>query len=118
MASKRSNGEGTISKVIRSGYSYWQCRYTVGTENGKQIRKAKYFKTQKEAREYLQSVSVELNNDTYLEPSKQTVSQWLDSWLKDYCNEQKYGTLKGYKGQCETHIKPALGAIKLADLKP
>lgn len=118
MANKRSNGEGTIDKVIRSGYSYWRCRYTVSNASGKQNQKAKYFKTQKEAREYLQSVSVELNNDTYLEPSKQTVSQWLDTWLKDYCNEQKYSTVKHYKAQCETHIKPALGAIKLCDLRP
>ena len=119
MPNKRANGEGSIGKVNRNGYTYWRCKYTVGKDaQGKQIQKVKYFKTQKEAREYLQSVSVELTNDTYLEPSKMTVAQWCDTWLNEYCNEQKYLTVKHYRTQCTNHIKPVLGAIKLTDLKP
>ncbi len=31
---------------------------------------------------------------------------------------QKYGTVKTYKAQIATHIKPALGAVKLTKLTP
>ena len=44
--------------------------------------------------------------------------QWLDIWQKDYLLSQKYGTIKTYKAQVATHIKPALGAVKLSELTP
>lgn len=36
----------------------------------------------------------------------------------DYLLSQKYGTVKTYKAQIATHIKPALGAVKLTKLTP
>ncbi|MCI8387585.1 MAG: site-specific integrase [Clostridiales bacterium] len=53
----------------------------------------------------------------YFEPSKLTVSQWLDTWLSEYVQPScKPLSLSTYKSRVETHIKPALGKIKLSEL--
>ena len=119
---KRSSGEGSIrhKTISRNGknYSYWEARLTVGKDPGtnRQIQKTFTGKTQKEVRAKMQAAAVAVNEKDYFDPIKITVSQWIDIWLKDYCSGIKYQTLKHYKAQCETHIKPALGATQLARL--
>lgn len=119
---KRASKEGTIYKktVMRSGkeYSYWEAQVSIGYDpgTGKRIRKTFTGKTQKEVRAKMQAASVAVENNDYFEPSRSTLGQWIDIWLDQYCGDVKYQTLKHYRAQCETHIKPALGAIKLADL--
>jgi len=119
---KRANGEGTIRKktVMRNGspYTYWEARVTTGRDpmTGKQAQRSFTGKTQKEVREKMQAAAVAVNNDDYFEPEKMTLSRWIDIWLENYCGDKKYLTVKHYKAQCETHIKPMLGAVKLSDL--
>lgn len=119
---KRANGDGTITKrtVTRSGkqYTFWEGRLTIGSDpgSGKQQRKTFTGKTQKEVREKMQAAAVAITQGNYFEPAKVTLAEWLDIWLKDYCADKKYLTVKHYTAQCETHIKPALGAVKLGKL--
>ena len=67
-------------------------------------------------REKLQAAAVARNQGDYFEPSKMTVGNWLDIWLKEYSGDKKYLTVKHYTAQVETHIKPALGALRLMEL--
>ena len=119
---RRAQGTGSIYKkeVTRKGktYSYWEAQVTVGADpgSGKQIRKTYTGKTQKEVREKMQAAAVAVQDGDYFEPAKMTVSQWLDLWLKEYTGDKKYLTVKHYTAQVETHIKPALGAVKLGKL--
>lgn len=121
-SNRAAQGAGTIRKktVTRNGtpYTYWEARVTLGRDagTGKQIQKSIYGKTQKEVREKMQAAAVALNNDEYFEPSRMTVGRWLDIWLSEYCGDKKYLTQKHYRAQCEAHIKPCLGAVKLAEL--
>ncbi|MBQ7895430.1 MAG: Arm DNA-binding domain-containing protein, partial [Oscillospiraceae bacterium] len=96
---KSANGSGTIRK--RSD-GRWEARYSLGFDpkTGKQIQKSIYGKTQKEVRQKLSKVSTEIDEGTYFEPSKMTLSQWLDTWLEEYSGDKKYLTVKGYKAQC------------------
>ena len=120
--SRSAQGAGTIRKktVSRKGqeYTYWEARVTVGRDpgTGKQIQKSFSGKTQKEVREKMQAAAVAVNEGEYFEPSKMTLAQWIDIWLKEYTGDKKYLTVKHYTAQCDTHIKPALGAVRLADL--
>ncbi len=124
MAKKAAAGAGTIRKktVTRRGkeYTYWEGRVTVGRDpgTGKQVQRSFTGKTQKEVREKLQAAAVAVNDRTYSEPSQMTLSQWLDIWLADYMGDKKYLTVKHYRAQVSTHIKPALGAVKLSQLTP
>ena len=80
---KNAQGAGTIRK--RSD-GRWEARFTTGFDpaTGKQVQKSIYGKTQKEVREKLTEVTMELDAGTYLEPTKDTVGQWLDTWLETY----------------------------------
>ena len=112
-----ANGGGSIRK--RSD-GRWEARYSLGFDpkTGKQIQKSIYGKTQKEVRQKLNKTSTEIDEGTYFEPNKMTLSQWLDTWLNEYSGDKKYLTVKGYKAQCSKHIKPALGDVQLHKLTP
>ena len=121
--SRAAQGSGTIRKktIMKKGrpYTYWEARITTGYDQGtgKQIQRSFSGKTQKEVREKMQAVAVELNNGTYKEPSKMTVGEWLDIWHDTYLNNIKPRTVKIYENDIRLHIKPALGAIRLESLK-
>ena len=112
---KKENGAGSIRKRPDG---LWEARYCAGTNpgTGKPIRKSIYGKTQKEVRERLTKITAELDDGIYTDPSKLTVGQWLDTWLSEYCADKKYLTLKTYRAQVNTHIKPGIGAVKLQKL--
>ena len=114
--SKRSaNGAGNIRK--RSNGS-WEARYTIGIDNktGKQIQKSVYGKTQKEVRQKLSKIISELDEGTYIEPSKMTLSEWLDIWTRDYLGGVAESTAFQYRRKIELYIRPALGKVKLCNL--
>lgn len=120
--SRAAQGSGSIRKktVTRNGqsYTYWEARLTVGHDpgTGKQIQRSFSGKTQKEVREKMQAAAVSVNEGTYKEPSKMTVGEWLDIWLKDYLGAVKPMTEINYTQHVKNHIKPALGAVKLESL--
>lgn len=112
---KNANGAGSIRKR-KDGT--WEARYCAGYNpgTGKPIRKSIYGKTQKEVRERLTKVTAEIDNGIYIDPLNITLGEWLDTWLNEYCGDKKYLTVKHYKAQVNTHLKPGLGAIKLQKL--
>ena len=118
MARRSANGTGTIRKktVTRNGkkYEYWEARYTEGADpgTGKQVQRSITGKTQKEVAQKLKAATTAIDNGTYTAPSKQTLGQWLDTWIATYCGGVKPRTLEIYKTDIRVHIKPALGAIR------
>ena len=119
---RRAAGTGSIRKrsVIRNGkkYEFWESAVTIGYDpgTGQQIRKTYTGKTQKEVREKMQAAAVAVQDGDFFEPSKMTVAQWLDLWLKEYSADWKYKTKEKYEAVCRVHLKPALGASRLAKL--
>lgn len=124
MAKRAAQGAGTIRKktVIRKGkeYTYWEARITTGRDpgTGKQVQRSFTGKTQKEVREKMQVAAVAVNTGTYITPQKMTVGQWMDTWAADYLGGAKPATVTIYKNNIKNHIKPALGAVALSDLRP
>ena len=119
---RRAKGTGNIRKrtVMRNGkeYTFWEAAVTTGYDpgTGQQIRKTYTGKTQKEVREKMQAAAVAVQDGDFFEPSKMTVAQWLDLWLKEYSADWKYKTKEKYEAVCRVHLKPALGASRLAKL--
>lgn len=114
---RNAAGGGTIRQ--RSD-GRWEARYTVGRDpgTGKQIQKSVYGPTQKDVRQKLARITTAIDEGVYTEPSKLTVSGWLDIWLGEFLNDVKPRTHELYRSTVEKRIKPALGAVKLCDLKP
>ena len=124
MAKKNAKGMGTIRKkvVTRNGkeYTYWEARVTTGRDpgTGRQVQRSFTGKTQKEVREKLQAAAMAVNQGTYTAPVRMTVGRWLDTWQKDYLCGVKPSTAYIYGSNIRNHIKPAMGAAALSDLRP
>lgn len=116
---RKRNASGAGSIRQRSD-GRWEARITVGTDpgTGKPVRRSIYGNTQKEVLVAMRDAQKSVDDGLYIEPTRLTLAQWLDIWQRDYLLSQKYGTVKTYRAQIATHIKPALGAVKLSKLTP
>ena len=118
MPRKRApNGSGTV-RQRKDGR--WEAIYSVGRDpgTGKLIRKSVYGETSEEAARKLRAATAAIDENTYLEPEKMPLRQWLGVWLAEYTGSAKPGTVKTYESNVRLHITPALGAISLSDLRP
>lgn len=90
----------------------WEARCTI---NGK--RMSFYGEKQTDALKAMRAAQKAADDGVYFEPSRLSLSQWLDIWLSEYVEPSaKPLTYSTYKSRVETHIKPALGRIKLTAL--
>ena len=119
MANKTTRNAAGNGNIRHRSDGRWEGRYTAGIDpkTGKQIQKSVYGKTQSEARQKLSKITVALDEGTYLAPAKETLAEWLDTWLTTYMSHSiKPYTQDSYERICNVHIKPALGRIKLSAL--
>ncbi|MBP1971642.1 integrase [Virgibacillus natechei] len=76
------------------------------------------FTSKKKAQAAMNDVINELNKGSYVEPSSETLGDYLDDWLKHKEKRIAHSTYLHYKSYLNNHIKPALGNVKVFDLKP
>jgi len=83
MAKKKANGEGTI-RQRKNGK--WEGRFTYGRDpfTGKQMQWSVYGDSHKEVQQKIREALTQINNDSYINPTKLTLGEWLDTWLKTY----------------------------------
>ncbi len=113
--SKRAKGEGSVSERPDGS---WIGQVTTGyTPEGKQKRKTVYGKTQTEALAKLAEVKQRLVNGTYTD-TKLTVSEYLETWLKEKERSVKERTAMLYREQAERYVIPRVGSVKLEKLTP
>jgi integrase len=86
---------------------------------GKRKRIVRYVEGRKsDAEDLLAELTVEAKRGTYIEPNKITFGQWIDEWLETYKKiEVSITSFDRYRSLVENHIKPALGAIYLQQLR-
>ena len=113
---KRGNGEGSVYKDSKN--NRWVAQATVGINpDGKAKRKSFYGKNRKEAVEKMQTALSEVREGTYSEPTKETVEAWLNKWIEGRKPHITYNTYIAYYRVINCHINPAIGKVKLKDLK-
>lgn len=123
---RNANGSGsirkkTITKPNGKSYIFYEARVTIGYDpkTGKQKQKSITGKTQSEVRKKMSEMIFEVDRGTYVDSSKQILSDWLDIWLETYIKGAvKPYTLDSYQSLCKTHIKPAIGHLRLDALNP
>ena len=117
MSKRRLKGEGTISKVKRGDKEYWRLMVTVGYDDeGKQIRKAFYGKTQKEANNKYAEWK---NKQSFNSDDKNTFADTYKNWLFEFKKiELKASTFEKYYGIYKNYIlsNNKLANTKLTDL--
>ena len=118
MAKKvRGQGEGNI-RQRKDGT--WEARYSLGVDSrGKAIRKSIYGKTRTEVSKKLTKILNDINMNTYIDPSKITIKEWIETWLREYKeNSVSKKTYDSYKQQLDLYIVPHLGYVYLKDIRP
>jgi integrase len=86
-----------------------------GSSTRKQILRGG-FKTKAEAVTAMSSLQVAKHEGTYIEPSKQTVGEYLTNWLAAGCGDVRPWTRRGYESAIRVHLIPRIGQIPLQQL--
>lgn len=113
----RANGEGTLFQ--RKSDDLWIGRLPVGYKSDGSVKYLKFSgKKQSDVLEKMGKAKTEVRTNTYVEPNKITLGEWLDTWLtvtmKTSIRETTY---LSYEAMIKKHIKPALGGYKLLQLQ-
>ena len=98
---------------------YWEYEFDAAKVAGKRNRISKSgYKTKAEAVAAGAAAMAEYNSSGIkFIPSEMSYADFLDYWIESYCLiTLKKTTLDNYKKRIKSHIKPSLGAYKLASL--
>ncbi|WP_261134785.1 N-terminal phage integrase SAM-like domain-containing protein [Bacillus sp. Marseille-Q3570] len=108
--------------IEKRGKNSWRLVVSNGLDHsGKRIKKTKTVKgkTKREAEKELAKFIAEIESGHYLDPSKLTFSLYAERWMRDYGEKElSPTTLKRYRDFLETRIIPAMGHLKLENIKP
>ena len=113
----RANGEGTLFQ--RNSDKLWVARIPNGYKANGSIRYITITgKLQSTVLEKMKKIKADIQNNAYVEPTKITVKEWLDTWLNKIIKSSvKETTWTSYKGLIDNHIIPEIGGIKLMNLQ-
>lgn len=102
--------------------SSWLIVIDAGRDPGTGKRKRIYKSvkgTKKEAAQQMNRMIHELETGTYITTDKLTVSEYIDQWLEVYARPKlAVKTIESYKQLLNLHVRPAIGALRLNELKP
>ncbi|MED0736727.1 tyrosine-type recombinase/integrase [Aneurinibacillus thermoaerophilus] len=100
----------------------WSFTIDVGRdpETGKRKQKTvSGFKTKKEAEKACAEMIAQIENGEFFETSKDSFAVFLQQWLDNAAKQTtRATTFDGYKRTIHHRIIPAIGHLKLADIKP
>lgn len=104
---------------VRKRGKRWLVTVELGEdERGIRRRKCITCGTEGEAKRQEAILRGEVARGGYIEPSTDTLSEFLDEWLRHVSREKRQRTKDAYKTTVERHLKPGLGRIRLIDLRP
>ncbi|SHF31303.1 Site-specific recombinase XerD [Desulfofundulus australicus DSM 11792] len=108
--------------VEKRGENKWRLNVPGGTgPDGKRkvFRKNVEAPSKREAEKLLDLFAAEVLRGQYVEPSKLTFGQFVKRWLRDYAEPNLAPkTVHRYRQMLETRILPAMGHLKIEQIKP
>lgn len=110
---KKGNNEGSIYKDKQGR---WRGQVTLPSADGKIKKKYFYGKTKKEVTEKVNELLNQIRTNTYIEPCKMTLYEWLCTWLETYNGDIRMTTKVNYDTYVNKHIKNSIGGYKLCEL--
>jgi len=108
---KRANGEGSI-------YQRKDGRWSASLSVGRGKRKHFLGSTRAAVNKRLIAAMKSRDDGLPVVDERQTVAQFLGSWVAEKQTSARPGTVRGYESKIRIHIVPALGTITLAKLTP
>jgi integrase len=92
--------------------------YTARFVNKYGNRTTKCFKTVPEARNWLDEAKYADRHAEVFIPTEMTVNEWFDFWIENVVGGLAPNTLRNYRERYERNVKPIIGLLKMADVKP
>jgi integrase len=105
--------------VRRRGKASWELKFDIPGANG--ARETKYVSvkgTKRQAQARLTELLTESARGTLVDPSKETLGQFMDRWDSWASTNLAGKTLERYRGLVAHQIKPQLGATPIQKLRP
>ncbi|MDN5347458.1 MAG: hypothetical protein PWP65_1022 [Clostridia bacterium] len=116
MPRKRANSEGTVYK---RGDGTWCGQLVIAWEGDKPRRVTYYGKTKKEVLDKLTQAKAELQQGTFVEPTRLTFGDWLQVWLEEYKKPaMRPATWANYEQIIRLYLVPTLDNVPLRELRP
>ncbi|MDK2881930.1 MAG: hypothetical protein PWP58_266 [Bacillota bacterium] len=114
---KRGNGEGS---VWQRKNGTWAGLLTVGRDETGKLRRISFSgKSQREVLQKIAQARAEMRQGIFVEPSKLTVGEWLETWLREYKRPAlRQEVYENYEMIIRVHLKPTLGGVLLQALRP
>lgn len=109
---KRTRAPNNMGSIRQRSDGRWEARYSA--PDGRQ--RSVYANSQKAVIDKLKAVMRDIDTGAWHEPSKMTVSQWLDIWLVDYQGDNADRTIRKYKSIVNSNFKPVIGNVRLEKL--
>lgn len=105
--------------LVKRSKGHWSVVLEFGKdEHGKRIQKwYSGYRLEKQARDAMNDMIAEYRNGGFVAPDDLTVGQWLDTWLRDWCNHIKPYTRRGYEDTAE-QVKAEIADVPLQKLSP
>ena len=119
---RRSPGEGSIFEYqTKAGVTRYGIKFDAPSADGRrrQVMRRRDaneqpWLTREAAVAALRDALVKAGKGEWIEPSKQPVAEWLETWLDGL--RLAPGTMAGYRGKVRNHVVPYIGAMPLASL--
>lgn len=111
--------KGSIRKP-RYANGGWGYRIDLGYDDSGQRRQQQVggFRTKKEAEAAMSEVLTGLHRGTYVSPTRQTVRQFLESWILAAKSELAITAWTNYSDVLDRYVLPHIGGKLLTDLSP
>ena len=104
--------------IVQRGHSY-RVRISYQEDSGKRQQISKTASSKGRAEKLRTQILSELDKGIFAKPSKLTVGAYIEQWLKSYvASTVAPRTFESYSYISNTHVIPALGNIKLCNLRP
>jgi len=100
----------------------WQVRIETGTDpvSGSRLRRSvQVYGTRNDAENERTALLHAVQTGTYVDPTRETVAEFLERWLRDYARASVgRRTYERYEEIVRLHVVPALGRLRLTDVRP
>jgi integrase len=106
-------------KIYKNSRGKWEFKTRAGVKPDGSVRWVKRsFKTKKEAEKAYMELMNEVHKGTYVTPSKLLYQDFIEQWFETKQHSINIQTKRVYRGHIDKQIKPLLGQMKLANIKP
>ncbi len=112
---------GTEGSIERRGPTSWRIQVRDGRDPATGRYRRRRFTvrgTRRDAQRALREALSERDRGIAASATSTTVGDYLNGWLTRQALRLKESTLAGYRADVDKHFRPALGPIKLRDLRP